>query len=292
MTLLKDITNIYKRVKCRGKYYLRLLDLSETHSFSDRCCKDRINKIYVINLERSLERWNFISRELKRIHISSELRLFDICKRFSAVDAQLIGDRKDDDNLVLSYSLKDQLKVQPGVSVNQNMDYSLKKIKMSPQEIAIALSHITLWKTIADSDVPYTLILEDDIYFDFGFSGNMDRAWNNLMENQMSQECFDILYLSYVEVGRDSKKIKTFSNSVRKPDTGIWQASGYVLSNAGAKKLVSMLPVYGPVDLWLNLKFDKLNAYIINSPIVIQRTGIPSTNNYSIIPVLSQLDEE
>jgi GR25 family glycosyltransferase involved in LPS biosynthesis len=164
-----------------------------------------------------------------------------------------------------------------------------RRIKMTPQEIAVALSHIEVWKLVAVSNVPYTLILEDDVYFRRGFTQSLDAAWLDIINHSSKGAAFDILFLSFQEVGISSKVKMPQTRLVHKPDRGIWQASGYVLSREGAQKLLNMLPVYGPVDLWLNLQFDKLEVLLTKRPIIEQRVDVPSTNSYSVMPVLSQI---
>ena len=51
---------------------------------------------------------------------------------------------------------------------------------MSRQEIAVAMSHIEVWKLIASGDRDYSLVLEDDVYFRSGFERLADRAWAEL----------------------------------------------------------------------------------------------------------------
>src|SRR5205085_5705343 len=68
-----------------------------------------------------------------------------------------------------------------------------------------------------------------------------------------------------------------------------WHMSGYVLSQGGAEKLLSFLPVRGPVDLWMNHRFDRLRVYGTAKPIIRQRQDEKSTNSYSVLPVLSRV---
>ena len=155
---------------------------------------------------------------------------------------------------------------------------------MSKQEIAVALSHIGVWKQMLEDEVDYALILEDDVYFDRKFNKQMDQIWDKAKTTD-----FDILFLSYGLVkGVNIEDIKK-QDIIFKPDFGIWQASGYVLSKKGLQKLIDMLPLYGPVDLWFNLKFDELNAYMIKEPLIKQRNDFTSSNAYSIMPVLESL---
>jgi len=191
--------------------------------------------------------------------------------------------------LIYKVSLADQLLVEPNPRVRVDKKSRARRIEMTPQEVAIALSHIELWKRVADSNIPYTLILEDDAYFRRGFSRSLDKIWCAIMHQRSKGCAFDLLYLSFQEVDADSSTQKQQARLVRKPDRGIWQASGYVLSQTGAKKLIELLPAYGPIDLWLNLQFGKLDVLIAQHPIIEQRVDTPSTNSYSVMPVLSQI---
>jgi hypothetical protein len=159
---------------------------------------------------------------------------------------------------------------------------------MTPEEVAVALSHIGVWKLIADSNVPYTLVLEDDIYFPRRFSRKIDEAWVALLERCPYPESVDLLYLSFKEAG-DRSRIYQPSRPVGRPNGGLWQLSGYVLSARGARRLLDLLPARGPIDLWMNLHFNRLDVLTTRRPIIHQRPDVPSTNSYSVLPVLSKV---
>jgi len=286
MKLHKSLIN---KLKYKLEYLLRLLDTKPiSNSFSSNKKNDTINRIYVINLDRKPSRWKQVKRELNRVSYNTTEPLINISRRFSAIDARYFNGEVNQNNLIPYYTLSDQLKVEPNDKVPANSDFLLQSIKMTPQEIAIALSHIEVWKLIAQSSIPYTLVLEDDVFFKFGFAKNLDATWKEILELDLIKNSFDILYLSYDEVGQKNKK-QCYPEIIRKPKIGIWQASGYILSLKGALKLLDMLPVYGPIDLWLNLKFEALNVYLTKEPIIEQRFDIPSTNSYSIMPLLSRI---
>ena len=65
--------------------------------------------------------------------------------------------------------------------------------------------------------------------------------------------------------------------------------SGYVLSKQGAEKLLDLLPVRGPVDLWINHQFNLIDVFATQKSIVEQRLDCPSANSYSILPVLTKV---
>lgn len=227
-------------------------------------------------------------KELKRYRNQSGDTLSSITRRFSAIDARYLK-QTDARNLRLEYSLADQLTVEPKPQLSINATTKSRMIKMTQPEVAVALSHIEVWKLIASSDAQYALILEDDVYFGRGFAKEIDAIWASITELPSSDATFDILYLSYKEVEDGQIKKVRIEEHTRKPARGIWYASGYVLSKQGALKLLGLLPMYGPVDLWLNLQFSKLDVLLAKKSIIEQRVDTPSTNSYSIMPVLSQV---
>ncbi len=283
-------SGFFKRLLYKLITHARLLDVkTKSNSFTSSESGDAIQRIYIINLDRKPDRWQQVSRELKRIKSRSGASLLTISRRFSAIDARYFDGKIDNSILRPFFSLADQLRVEPNPLVIIDAYAKARRIRMTPQEIAVALSHIEVWKLVAASNVPYTLILEDDIYFQYGFARDMDVAWRNIINQSSKGSAFDILFLSFQEVGISSKTKKLQAGLVRKPDCGIWLASGYVLSLKGAQALLKMLPVYGPVDLWLNLQFEGLDVFLTKRPIIEQRVDVPSTNSYSIMPVLSQI---
>jgi GR25 family glycosyltransferase involved in LPS biosynthesis len=280
----------FERLRHKLMLHMRLLDTNtKANSFAATNINDTIQRVYVINLDRKPDRWRQVKQELGRIRDRSGAPLSSITRRLSAIDARHLEGETNDKVLLPYYSLADHLLVEPSPRVRVDAKSRARRINMTRQEIAVALSHIEAWKLIAASDVPYTLVLEDDVYFRRGFAQNIDSVWRAIMRPCPKGAAFDLLYLSFQEVGIRSDTKKRPARLARKPYGGIWWASGYVLSKAGAQKLLELLPSYGPIDLWLNLQFGKLDVLITRSPIIEQRIDVPSTNSYSVMPVLSQI---
>jgi GR25 family glycosyltransferase involved in LPS biosynthesis len=278
---IMSFSGFFERLQHNVKLRTRLLDTSRnTTSFATTEADDAIQRIYVINLDRKPDRWKQISRELRRFMDRSGTPLTSITRRFSAIDARYL--KSDPDNAALRphYSLAEQLLVEPHPRLQIDAESRARRIAMTPQEIAIALSA---------SEVPYTLVLEDDVYFPRGFARSLDTAWRTIMCRPPETGTFDLLYLSFKEVGFNLKNEKRRAGLVRRPRTGIWQASGYVLSRGGALRLLELLPAHGPIDLWMNLKFGELDVLTTQYSIIEQRIDVKSTNSYSVLPVLSQV---
>jgi GR25 family glycosyltransferase involved in LPS biosynthesis len=209
-------------------------------------------------------------------------------RRFSAIDARYLADLPTTSAVNTRYSLAEQLFVQPIPVLGRNGAWHSRLISMTPQEVAVALSHIEVWRQIAAEGSPYTLILEDDTYFTRRFVPILDRAWTELMARRDEGVDFDLLYLSYREAGGQAEK-NPVSDLLFAPVTGLWQLSGYVLSRRGAERLLALLPVRGPVDLWMNHQFQQLEVVAVARSIIEQRVDSPSTNSYSVLPVLSAI---
>lgn len=276
-----------ERLRYYARLSLRYLDLRRVCSMFDETSDDHVSRILVINLDRQPARWNRIKTELRRLRCRTGAPLTTIVRRLSATDARHLDKAIPTTKLDHKYTLADQLRVEPNPLVPLNSRAAELTIEMSAQEKAVALSHIDAWTVVANSTEGYTLILEDDIFFEYGFAKAAQSLWDDIRTSKFSP---DILYLSYNDIRRNppsSELSSCASYFLAKP--GLWFASGYILSQEGAKKLLSLLPIRGPVDLWLNLQFEKLTVARSARSIIGQKVDGSSTNCYSIMPILTKL---
>lgn len=248
-----------------------------------------ITDIYVINLDRQPERLAAVYRELNRIVDAGGQPLSQRLIRHPACDARAVpvGTLESPD-IDPSYTLADQLFVEPQPhALPANFDLG-RPIRMSDAEVAVAQSHIDVWKKVASSSAPYALVLEDDVWFERGFGRLVDTVWREMRAADRTEPAFDVLYLSYKEVRHGAPKI-AISQNVFRPERGLWYLSGYVLSRRGAQRLLALLPCRGPVDLWINQKFHEMEVRAVRRSVIAQRLDLESTNSYSILPALSQI---
>jgi GR25 family glycosyltransferase involved in LPS biosynthesis len=275
-----------------SKLFYRVLLGTRHVRFSPVCdalgshCDEAVQRIYVINLDRQDNRWRQMRRELASIRDLGGSPLTNIARRFSAVDARYCIDQPDDE-VQHEYSLADQLFVDPHPLPDGGRDTRSLRIEMSRQEAAVARSHVAVWKLIAGGSPLYTLVLEDDGYFRRWFAKAFDRAWAEL-EHAHGNPPFDLLYLAYGEA-RAGAEMAPVSRELLRPSRGVWQLSGYVLSRRGAQRLLDLLPVRGPVDLWINHQFENLDVLAVRRPVIQQRLDCPSSNSYSVLPILSKI---
>jgi GR25 family glycosyltransferase involved in LPS biosynthesis len=251
------------------------------------CNDDRIGHVYVINLDRQRNRWRRMLRELRHVRDHNGGVLADLTTRVSAVDALEFGRTLDSTDVVRRYTLGDHLFVDPRSILPPKLDLG-EEVEMSRQEVAVAQSHIDVWRMIARGDHRYALVLEDDVRFRSNFSRVLDSAWMQLARLRSDTTFFDVLYVSYKEVDYGAEKT-SLSQHVSKLFRGVWCLSGYVISKRGANRLLDRLPIRGPVDLWINHQFSDLDVLCVVKSLIDQRSGEASQNLYSILPALSKI---
>jgi GR25 family glycosyltransferase involved in LPS biosynthesis len=273
-------------MKCR-----RLLPKKRSQAFGPFNTKERprIERIYAINLNRQPARWAEMEQELRHVLDWSGSELWNLTERYAAVDAKnFTQEPLEDADIDPIYSLGEQLFVEPQPLTLPTQLELNSPIRMSRPEVAIASSHIDIWRQVAASKHEYVLILEDDVWFLSDFASHLEQAWGEIKTEGDRISNFDILYVSYAEVKHGAPK--TFlSDNVFRPMRGLWHLSGYVLSREGAKKLLRLLPCRGPVDLWINHQFDVLDVRATRRSIINQRRDANSTNSYSILPALTKI---
>ncbi len=249
----------------------------------------RIEKIYVINLDREPGRWSKMKQELGHILDSSGVELLNLTERHVAIDANAFSEEPlKDADIDPFYTLEDQLFVEPQPLVFPTRLELKTPIRMSRSEIAVARSHINVWRQVAASNHAYAIVLEDDVWFHSGFARHLDQVWDEVVAECDNRGRFDVFYVSYLEAKHGAPK--TFlSNNLFRPMRGLWHLAGYVLSREGAEKLLQLLPCRGPIDLWINHQFEVLNVLAAKKSLVSQRRDAKSTNSYSILPTLTTI---
>ena len=119
-----------------------------------------------------------------------------------------------------------------------------------------------------------------------GFARRLNATWTAL-QGPSGRPDFDLLYLAFKDVGTGRRSPN--AAPVRRREPGVWEAAAYVLTQAGAQKLLDQLPAFGPIDLWLNLQFATLKTFTSRRQLIEQRIDELSTNSYSVLPALSQV---
>lgn len=126
------------------------------------------------------------------------------------------------------------------------------KRPMTAGEIGCFLSHYSIWQKIVENNQEYVLVLEDDLRFEPYF--NL-RAESLLKEAQMIGG-WDLIYFGRKRLQDDEEYLEQSQNFV-KVRYSYWTL-GYVLTLAGAKKLLAVNPLQNiiPVDEFLPIMYS------------------------------------
>ena len=143
---------------------------------------------------------------------------------------------------------------------------------MTRQEVAVARSHVEVWKAVATGSDDHVLVLEDDVWFRRGAAAAIDRGWRAALRRCAPKADRSLLYLSYADAGGTAER-DDVCDALFRPARGLWFLSGYVLSREGAAALLRAMPVVGPVDLWINYRFEELGALALSSPAIAAEAG-------------------
>lgn len=247
---------------------------------------DMIGSILIVNLDRQPHRLRRVLDELGRFQTSDGSPLTSITRRFAAVDARdgrAVAATADVDPV---YSMRDQLHVQPDARLEECFGID-EPIRMTRQEVAIARSHVEVWKAISIGSDNFVLVLEDDVWFRRGAAAEIDQGWREALRRCRSIGGPHLLYFSYADADGTVERTDICDHLFR-PIRGLWFLSGYVLSREGAAALLRAMPVVGPVDTWINYRFGELGALALSSPAILQRPDSTSDNSYSILPYLAR----
>lgn len=206
-------------------------------------------KTVCINLDKNPERWLNIINSSKKMGLNIE--------RFPGIWGLTL-----DVNNINDVS-PTELQLEWDTTTNSLYDPLIKnpgKVKMTAGEIGCALSHIKVWKKYQEMGVSSVLVIEDDAVFINSFREITELLW------EMKPKKWDIIFFGFMNAG---KKIQIYNKYFYKPEYG-FELVGYVISKSGLNKLVSLLPVSGPVDVWLSENFNRLNVWALDPRIINQ----------------------
>lgn len=149
--------------------------------------------------------------------------------------------------------------------------------RMSGGERGCAHSHFRLWKVAAEIPEP-TLVLEDDAEIVFNRSGGLGMSSGKVFTRRLAAAVahapndFDVIYLGwsgwrgghYRRRDENDGQDRESRKFIRKAEY-VWTTVAYVISQAGAKKLLATAtPMNQPVDNFMAWEASqgKLNSYV------------------------------
>ena len=180
--------------------------------------KPHIPKIFVINLDRSLDRWEQISGQLDGLSLSYE--------RISAVEGTALPDF--------------------GQAFNISKFKLIARHDLTHREAGCSLSHILIWEKILAEDIPHALVLEDDVVVE------------GPLAKFLCSNCFTGFDYLKIDVDKANYPYEytTVSETLNSDftlaecDPIPFGMGGYIISNNGARIfLKSSRDMYYPVDI-------------------------------------------
>ena len=144
------------------------------------------------------------------------------------------------------------------------------------------MSHIRIWRKVANGNEDYCLVLEDDAIFPANFPLRLGQIWQRIKDNKDWQ----IFFLGFHDINphiyRDkiiSREIYQFTTFPRIHGGG---THSYLLRKSGAKALcdiVDRIGVQQPIDHFMIDQFDVIPTYYVYPPLILAEVATPMTPN-------------
>lgn len=209
-----------------------------------------IDAVYVINLDRSVDRWTRMKDQCRRLGL--------LCQRVPAVDGSKLS--------------KEEIS-RSATRFCQNF--------CTTSMIGCALSHIGVWKRIIQQGHEHTLVMEDDADLVPTFAAGLQRALADVPDD------FDILVLGCFYLCAKDRKYawpheltRMFVPHALRSDLRTWGSvfvpeffAGshcYVVSKRGCEKLLNLYPKAG-YHIDLDMNHPSLNVYAVSPDLAFQR---------------------
>ncbi len=249
-------------------------------------------KIYVISLKRTPERFQNVKKQLDLLGIK--------CERFDAIDGydleflnvktkKILNNNLKKDFFHYTWSMKP---VTYTVMFNNKklMNITVKNAHFSLGEIGCACSHREIWKEVISKNYSRVIVLEDDVIFEQDFKNKLINYINDLPMD------WDIAFLGvgrrhnhngyFVNVGeifRDIDEVKNHPFVARiQPSNLTYGMYGYIINPKGAKKLLKITDKSNfPID---DIVFQQggINTGFVKGYVYMFKLLEPNLNNSEI----------
>jgi len=205
-------------------------------------------RAFVINLDSRRDRYHSFVKQLKNSGFNISVQ------RSEAV----VGKDLDLSKIPLAQKAQNELG-----QLSQS-GYRTKHYQLTPGAIGCYLSHVNLWKKIADENLDNVLIFEDDAQIPRGFETKFKTALSKVNSVDPDWDIFvlDVLCRDCIPVSEDVIKVNKF-----------YLLHAYVMRNKAARKILDnniLFPIEQQVDWMLSQHTDKLKIYSLQKGIVKQ----------------------
>lgn len=218
--------------------------------------------IYVINLDKDVNRWKDIKKEFRKAGI------FDYT-RINAVYGKDLSD--------------DQIKENTTLMCQYTCTYPM---------IGIGMSHLKTWETFLASGKEMALIFEDDVELVPNFREKLLTKLNSVpndadliyvgcnMSNYENSQTSLIVNLMKLLVGSREKLYKKINNDVYIPSLPLG-LHAYIITRECAKKLIEKFKgrLANHIDYQLLMEGEDLKVYALNPNLASQKKTLEDSNN-------------
>ena len=211
-----------------------------------------INKIFIINLDKDIERLNKSYEQLNFYNITNY-------ERYPAIYGNNLN--KDDLN---SYST------------------NIGKIIASKSMIGCGISHINIWKNIIKEKINKCLILEDDFILSDNFINKFDIIINNAPLE------YDIIFLTNNIIHNKNLKLYDINEYFYK-QAFISQTVGYIINLNGANKLlkfINKVSYHIDVEICILSLLYNFNIISVKEPLIYQTFTTSNNTNDREYPLI------
>ncbi len=248
--------------------------VSKNHEISSNTAENLYDKIYVISLDRTPERYAYVKNQLDKLNLKHE--------RFSAVDGNLITVKDVERNQNVQwnkigppkgYYRGATLKISyQGIYKDAEFFYITDKCLMNAGELGCAMSHRAVWADIVKNKYEKVIVLEDDVTLEDDFIRKLLLTMSNLPEN------LNVFFLD-IAIRWRNESVQThffpakfwlskFSNTsssyyakIKPHNTDITSTHAYIITLDSAKKLLEKTEfIHIPIDT--SIMCSDLNLYV------------------------------
>jgi len=209
---------------------------------------DLYDKIYVISLDRTPERYAYVKKQFDKQGLK--------CERFSAVDGNLITVKDVETNRVIPWGITYIKGYRYGAILKisqqeryKDAEFFYKHDRYTPNlgEFGCAMSHRAVWADVVRNKYKRVLVLEDDVVLEGDFLKNFSQIMNNLPDD------FDVFFLDIASFLQENttyfispffwlSKFLDMSSSyfakIKAKNKNITSTHAYIVTYDSAKKLL------------------------------------------------------
>ena len=213
---------------------------------------NNIDKIFIINLDKDIDRLNNSYKQLNYYNINNY-------ERYPAINAAKATEKE-----LNSYTT------------------TIGKIIASKTMIGCGISHINIWKKIVKEKINKSLILEDDFILVDDFLNKFNRIINKAPNK------YDMLFLTSSQIHNDSIKIRDINEYFYK-QLIVCQTVGYIITLEGAKKIlkyIDKISYHIDFEICMTSLFTDLNIISAKDHLIYQTFETSHNENNRNYPLI------